>query len=430
MAALAAKEGRHVVTVDIGGAYLNAKLDQEVLMRLDQTQAALLASMHPEYIDFLEADGTIIVHLLRALYGCVESAQLWYTHLKSILEDMGYTVNPIDRCLFNKVVDNVACTVCVYVDDLMFSCVDSSIIDADVAKLRDAFGEVKVHSGAVHSYVGMTFDFTLPGEVSITMEGYTKEALKLYGVTGKAATPALPHLFVIRDSPLLSADQREEFHSRVAKLLYLAKRVRPEMLPLVTFLGSRVHIATVDDWNKLERGLKYLNAEPDIGIVLRPSRGGVDITAFIDAAYGVHADGKSHSGLCIAIGSGPVFVKSTKQKIVSKSSTEAELIALSDGCSQVIWSRDLLLSLGYNIGAATIYQDNLSTMAMVENGRSTSERTRHINVRYFFVKDRVESGEITIEHMPTEKMTADGLTKPLQGEPFRAMRRRLLNWEY
>jgi hypothetical protein len=122
-----------------------------------------------------------------------------------------------------------------------------------------------------------------------------------------------------------------------------------------------------------------------------------------------------------------VHAKSAKQKLVSKSSTETELIGLSDESSQVIWTRNFLTEQGYSVPPATIFQDNKSTMALVDKGRSTCARTRHINVRYFFIKDRVEKKDIKIEYLPTGKMTADILTKPLQGDLFKKMRCQLLN---
>ena len=112
---------------------------------------------------------------------------------------------------------------------------------------------------------------------------------------------------------------------------------------------------------------------------------------------------------------------------MSKSSTEAELIGLSDGLSQVLWVRNFLMSQGYNVGPAIIWQDNKSTLAMAERGRSTSSRTKHIPVRYFFVIDRVRSGEVVLQYKPTEYMVADLLTKPIQGELFRYLRGILLN---
>ncbi len=194
------------------------------------------------------------------------------------------------------------------------------------------------------------------------------------------------------------------------------------------FLSTRTKSATEDDYSKLDRVLRYLNGTAGMGMVLETDKD-ICVYTFADAAYGVHADGKSHSGLNITLGRGAVFVRSAKQKIVSKSSTEAELIGLSDSLSQTIWTRDFLTGQGYSIGPATVYQDNMSAIALAAKGKSTSDRTRHIHIRYFFVKDRVDAGEIAVEYKPTKLMLADLLTKPLQGDLFRAMRKELLNWE-
>ena len=163
------------------------------------------------------------------------------------------------------------------------------------------------------------------------------------------------------------------------------------------------------------------------GLRLECNETGMEIYTFVDAAYGVHIDGKSHTGACISLGKGTMYNRSTKQKIFSKSSTEAELIALSDSSGQAIWTRNFLLGQGYKMDAAIVGQDNKSTMTMVDMGRSTSERTRHISIRYFWVKDRVDSNEITLRYVPTDVMVADILTKPLQGDLFRKLRDILLN---
>jgi len=137
---------------------------------------------------------------------------------------------------------------------------------------------------------------------------------------------------------------------------------------------------------------------------------------------------KSHTGAVIGVGLGPVYAKSSRQKLNTKSSTEAELVGLSDSSGQVIWTRNFLIGQGYNMAPATVYQDNMSTIALLKNGCSNSSRTRHIAIRYFFVSDRVKSGEIKIEYMPTGEMLADILTKPLQGALFLKLRNKLLNW--
>ena len=97
-------------------------------------------------------------------------------------------------------------------------------------------------------------------------------------------------------------------------------------------------------------------------------------------------------------------------------------MALSDSTSQIIRTRNFLEEQGFKMGPATVYQDNMSTIALVKNGKSNSDRTRHTAIRFFFVDDRVASKEIKIEFMPTGEMLADILTKPLQGTLFKKLR--------
>jgi hypothetical protein len=294
--------------------------------------------------------------------------------------------------------------------------------------LRSRYKTITVKDGTVLSYLGMSFDFGKEGEVVVSMEGYIKEVLESYEVMGTAATPATADLFdVTKDEKPLDAERKEIFHSRVAKLLYMAKRVRPDILVACSFMASRVQCATEADWKKLDRVLKYLNGCQDGRIVLGQGGEEIELKAFIDASYGTHSDGKGHTGSIITMGDeGPVFTRSSKQRLVAKSSAEAELIGLSDEYSQVIWCRDFLINQGYKMKAAKVYQDNQSTIAMVKKGASTGSRSRHIHVRYFFVKDRQDSGEIEVEYLPTGDMLSDMMTKPLQGELFRVMRGRVM----
>ena len=207
--------------------------------------------------------------------------------------------------------------------------------------------------------------------------------------------------------------------------MFLAKRARPDILLVVVYLASRVSCPTEDDYKKFTRVLKYLHGTSELRLTLTPGTV-LHLHAFIDASFAVHADARSHTGIVITVGSGALYVKSMKQKLVSKSSTEAELIALSDTIGQVVWTRNLLEAMGYSMEPATVYQDNLSTMAMIRNGAPNSHRTRHINIRFFFAKDHEERGLIKLEYCPTENMLADFFTKPLQGALFTRLRNSLL----
>jgi hypothetical protein len=280
----------------------------------------------------------------------------------------------------------------------------------------------RTHSGDANDVwrsenLGMTLDMSVPDEAKITMTGYVEDMLKARPAGKVARTPARDDLFAVDDdASMCSEEKRREFHREVARVLYLAKRSRPDCLTAVSFLATRVQRCTNDDLRKLDRLMGYIAATKERGLVLKPGSGYRNVSVYIDAAYGVLSDGKSHTGSCVVLGdTGAIHCKSTKQGIVTKSSTESELVALSDFLNQGIHIRRFLQSQGYAPGPLLVYQDNLSCMALVKRGRSAAEKTRHINIRYFWVKERVTAGEATIEHLPTELMYANVLTKPLQG---------------
>ena len=118
---------------------------------------------------------------------------------------------------------------------------------------------------------------------------------------------------------------------------------------------------------------------------------------------------------------------SSKQKIVTKSSTEAELVGLFDSAAQAIHLRIFLMGQGYVVGPAIIYQDNLSFMALMKRGGPGSERSRHINIRHFWEAERAAAGDVVIKHLSTDLMFANVPTKPLQGAQFEMERLGLTN---
>ena len=123
------------------------------------------------------------------------------------------------------------------------------------------------------------------------------------------------------------------------------------------------------------------------------------------------------------MGRGFPISTSTKQKLNTRSSRESELVGVDDMMPIIIWTCHFLLSQGYGIVENLLLQDNRSSILMERNGRaSSSKRTRHINIRYFFVCDRVNMKEISLHWCPTKEMIADFWTKPLQGSHFRKLR--------
>ena len=205
------------------------------------------------------------------------------------------------------------------------------------------------------------------------------------------------------------------FYTIVYKLMYLGKRTRPDILQASIYLTTRTHNPTVQDFGKLYRIMEYLFLVPDKSIIFRATDPDYDhrITAYVDASFAIHPDMKSHTGCVIQLGTNTVFCKSSKQKLNSKSSTEAELIAVSDSLPNIIWCYNMIEAQLGRCDPVLLLQDNTATITMMERGRHIGESTRHINIRYFFIHHWISSEVIDLEYCPTELMIADVFTKSL-----------------
>lgn len=208
------------------------------------------------------------------------------------------------------------------------------------------------------------------------MDGYISDIISKCNVTKKCSTPATDRLFnTTKDSVLLTPEKRELFRSCVMTLYYLAKRTRPEILTAISYCATRILGPTEEDEKKLDRVLSYLLFSKTNKMILRIGQHFI-LNAFVDASFGLYEDGKSVTGVAIMLGDATIYVKSGKQKIVTRSSTESELVGISDALSQVLWTREYLLAAGLQLGPAVVYQDNQSTIFLANKGRSTSERSK------------------------------------------------------
>ena len=143
----------------------------------------------------------------------------------------------------------------------------------------------------------------------------------------------------------------------------------------------------------------------------------------IDAAHGVHHNMRSHTGGACTFGVGVFGAMSSKQKLNTASSTESELVGNSDFVTKPIALALFMEAQGYPLSENVVHGDNMSTIKLLTNGRkSCGKRSRHVEIRHYFVKDFIDKGTITLKHCPTELMLADFFTKPLQGSLFKLFR--------
>jgi hypothetical protein len=376
----------------------------------------------------------LIVRCHNAIYGTMVASIQYYRKFTKSLLDERFSLNPYDACVANKTIDGNQMTICFHVDDCKISHRSAKEVDNIIQWLRteyesifeDGSGKMKVSRGKIHEYLGMTLDFSSPGIVRVTMKKYIDEVIEhfLRFDTFKLKSTAAPEdLFKIdEDDPLLDHHHKEGFHTIVAKILYATKRARPDTCTAVAFLTTRVDKATEMDWKKLRHLVGYLKQTRDLPLVLSTDNISV-VKWWVDGSYATHPDMRGHTGAGLSLGRGFPVVSSTKHKLNTRSSTEAELVSVDDCMPMILWTRYFLLEQGYDVDENILFQDNKSAMLLEQNGRaSSSKRTKHINVRYYFVTDRIAKGELKVQWCPTVDMIADYMTKPLQGKLFRKFR--------
>ena len=436
-AVIDALERRVVAVADIPGAFMHSDMDPDIYMRLDGLMAELLLEVdYDTYAPFLtyeKGQPVIYVEMLKALYGTLRAARLFWEKLTAVLKSWGFVINPYDSCVANKQVNDRQLTVTWHIDDLKVSHVDGKVVHQFLDDLRAEFGqlgEISVSEGTRHDYLGMFLDYGEDGVVQVDMRSYLETILLDLPKEwiGRARSPAAKHLYHVNPKAhKLDETKSDRFHSVTMQLAYMAQRGRPDIRTAVTFLSTRVMAPDDDDYRKLGRVLKYLQSTRDLILRLEGDPM-MHLWWWVDASYATHPDLKGHTGGFMTMGKGAVVTASSKQKLVARSSTECELIGIHDVLPSIIWTKNFIQAQGHEIKDVTLHQDNQSSILLAKNGRlSSSKRTKHINLRYFYITDCIKRKEMDIAFCPTEEMVADFFTKPLQGRIFYQLRDIIMN---
>jgi hypothetical protein len=433
-----AHEGRAVMSMDIPNAFIQTLMPEQgegedrVIMKITGLLVDYMIDLDPTYRDYVVYENgrrVIYVVILRAIYGMLQASLLWYRNLRASLEEYGFVFNRYDPCIANRMINGKQLTIRFHVDDVLASHMEQAVLEDFFTWINERYGglkEVTCTRGRVHTYLGMTLDYSKKGKLKIRMNDYVERMLDEFSVKFKESdsqeTPAGNNLLEVGKGKDLDKVYQTEFHKFVAKSLFLSKRARLDICPTVAILASRVRNPNQSDWHKLVRMMRYLHSTRKWHLTLSADNLNV-MKWFVDASFAVHPDFKSHTGGVMTMGGGAMQALSKKQKLNSRSSTHAELIGVDDAITQVLWTRLFMEEQGYPIEKNILYQDNMSSILLEKNGRSSAgKRSRALNIRYFFVTDQVEKGTLTIEHMPTDDMWGDYMTKPLQGEKFRKFR--------
>lgn len=429
-----AVEEREWSSYDVPAAYTNAVRNPNsspIFMVLNKDVTDIIVKNDPIFSMFVNEKGSSLVKIIRAAYGLSDSSGLWFLEVSKFLKSIGFAENPVMPCVFNKLVDGHQATILLYVDDMLISHKSINVVKSIMDALDVKYGKGTRSEGQVIEFLGMRIEKEPGGSVLVSMPKHIDELLEQWKVNKFSEFPAAHNLFEVDEqSPRLSEILAAKFRSGVASALFIAKRApRPDVLLPVNYLATRVTKSTESDLQKFLKTLKYLYGTKRLAMRLAVGNDKT-LTLYVDASYGVHDKGQSHTGSVLKYGNATIQVKSSKQKIVAKSSCEAELIGASDEAGQLLHHAEFLVHQGYEEFVekpGVLFQDNQASMKLEENGKSSSNRTKHISIRTFWIKDQVKSGKIKIVYKPTTEMLADMLTKPLQGEQFYKFRKQLMN---
>jgi hypothetical protein len=305
---LDAIEGRKAATCDIPGAFLQAgwHADRDCYLKFEGAMVSMICNIDQNYRNNIvygkNGRKYMYAKLIKAVYGTLLGAILFYEKLSKQLIEWGYERNCYDRCTFNKMVDGNHVTIQLHVDDLKISHVKQSVIDSILDDLNKEFGTTKkplaATTGLIHDYLGITINYSEAKKVKFTMYDYLEDIISemLDDMNGTSLTPANDRLFEVdEDSPPLNEKESDFFHRTTARLLFAAKRARPDLQVAIAYMCTRVKSPNQSDYRKLTRVIKYLRLTIFIPLVL-----GWDGTGWlmwsVDASCAVHKDMRSHTG--------------------------------------------------------------------------------------------------------------------------------------
>ena len=408
--ALAVKNDMKIHQMDVSCAFLNGDLSETIYMS------------PPEGIK-LDHDN-LVCKLNKAIYGLKQASKCWNNCIDTYLRKLGFRPSSSDSCLYVRVKDNVLCIIAVYVDDLIIAskCLDQinelkSSLSSNY-RMKD-LGELRYFLG-VNVVQGND-------KIVIHQSPYTKALLNRFNFenANPVSTPVdVSTVLEPRSDEDISFDT-ELYQSAVGSLLYLCTKTRPDIAFAVCNVAKYSSKPNCKHWTAVKRIFRYLRGTCDQGIVYDKSMT-KECVGYSDADWaGDRSDRKSTSGYCFTFGSGLISWRTNKQTCVALSTAESEYVALSAATQQSVWLQQLLGDIGIKSNCPmTIFEDNQSAICLAKN-QGDHPKSKHIDIKYHYVRDMVKHNKIVLEYCNTNNMLADIFTKALSPQKFINLRNKI-----
>lgn len=410
--ALAACRGWDIFQLDVKSAFLHGELKEDVYVHQPQGYVKK-GKEHKVY------------KLHKALYGLKQAPRAWFSRIESQFLKEGFQKCPNEQTLFIKrSTEGRILIVSIYVDDLIYTGDDKCMMVEFKRSMMEAFDMSDL--GKMRFFLGIEI-LQKPEGIFICQRKYATDILKKFTMSESKPvnSPIVPGFKINRDANGTAVDDTY-FKQIVGSLMYLTA-TRPDIMFSVSLISRYMSKPTESHLQAAKRILRYLKGTTSYGIFYRKG-GEKDLFGFTDSDYaGDEEDSKSTSGYVFLLSSGAVSWMSKKQPIVTLSTTEAEFVAAAASACQAVWMRQTLRNLSHVQESSTVIMcDNSSTIKLSKNPVMHG-RSKHIKVRFHFLRDLVKDGEIELLHCVTQEQVADLMTKALKLEAFQKLRMKMLH---
>lgn len=374
------------------------------------------------------------LRLLRSLYGLKQSARDWNLLMDTELKNWGFVQSKADPCLYVHPVQELV--LLVYVDDIAIAGRKIEGISWFEKTLKRRFDAKSL--GEIRKILGVRIIRKRDARVlTIDQEEYVNTTLTKFGYEkAKHKDISTPVDSYVNLRPALPEDTRTDptkYREIIGSLMYAMIYTRPDIAFVLGKLSQYMQDPAEHHRAGLNRVMRYLRSTVQHRICFRPAQES-RLQVYSDADYAADkTDRKSISGSLGLLGGGPIFYASKKQKAVSTATTEAEYVSMAVTAKQGQWIAQILRDMGYpeyvapNGMTVATYGDNQGAIALAKNPHLT-ERSKHIDVAYHYVRDLQKKGRTDIQYIPTDKMAADGLTKPLAKAGLKKFKEQIGMW--
>ena len=369
-----------------------------------------------------------VCRLKKAIYGLKQASRTWNEKLHRTLLEQGFKRTRSDTGVYVYSHDSAEVILIVYVDNLLHMGPDLSVIKRMKSVLASKFQMRDL--GTATSFLGMriTRDRSKKA-LAIDQQAYTEDILtrfQMHNSHGKhVPLPENTHLQKGPDGYRADSALRTLFQQMIGSLIYLMIGSRPDIAWAVSRLSQYMQEPTDEHLTAVKHVFGYLRQTTDHKIWYK----GASLSGLIgyaDADWGENRDNRrSTTGFVVLMADGAVTWTSRMQKTVARSSTEAKYMALSEACSEVAWLTSLQKEIGYEkLAPVPLVSDNQGGIFLAINP-AHDRRLKHVDIRYHFIREFVESKRVRITYISTDDMTADILTKPLGRVKFELFRAKL-----